>query len=443
MANTEEQLKDLLDKATTDNTQLRLLLDVYTDLIASSDRQWIERYRKPVSDVLMAWKGKYKTAEALYHVVEGFSNYFLTKPQEALTEFERALDYCSDSSLFNDIKGMAYMGLGSAYRNLGNIDKSMANISLALEMIDENGPTQDWHVYTYRMLGEVHVFIGEYEQAEEYFIKAEQVMEAVDKPTPRFRVYIGLGACYIKMGQEDKSRLYLNKALEVKGISQAEKARGLCDLGVLYLDQPDKALAYFEQSCTIRKQGQLEDAYTTSLLYKGECLLEMGDLDKAYEVLLEAQELANTYNVPVKKLHLLRLMRDFYKKQGNDAVAIDYFQQFYDLQKTLNARQVKNIFQLKNKQIATQHKEIKEKHTQLKNTLNELARIKVSRRALFFSIITVVVLVIATELFLDPLIEKYSYNSYLGLAAKVLIAFLLKPIDSMYERLLFRKAVRG
>jgi len=137
------------------------------------------------------------------------------------------------------------------------------------------------------------------------------------------------------------------------------------------------------------------------------------------------------------------LLRTLFEKQNNNTEALKYFHLYDDLQVKINSQQVKNIFNLKNRQIGEQHKEIAQKHEQLKTTLDELARIKVSRRSLFFSIITVVVLVISTEVFLDPLIEKYSYNSYLGLGSKVLIAFMLKPIENVYERLLFKKAMQG
>ncbi|CAN0148030.1 unnamed protein product, partial [Chrysoparadoxa australica] len=113
----------------------------------------------------------------------------------------------------------------------------------------------------------------------------------------------------------------------------------------------------------------------------------------------------------------------------------------YDELKTqIQLEQNKNIFRLKNKQIADQHQEIEQKHAELKSTLSELAKIKVSRKAMIYSIFTVVVLVILTEVFLEPMIEQYSINEYISIASKIFIAFLLKPIDSIYERLLFRKA---
>jgi len=135
------------------------------------------------------------------------------------------------------------------------------------------------------------------------------------------------------------------------------------------------------------------------------------------------------------------LLGQLFELKKDKDQALKYFHLYDELQVNTNSQQIKNIFQLKNKQIAKQHDEIEQKHAQLKSTLNELARIKVSRRSAFFSIITVVILVMSTEVFLDPLIEKYSYNVYLSLGSKVMIAFFLKPIENLYERLLLKKAL--
>ena len=442
MTNAEEPLKKILESASVDNKQLEHLVASYLSLITSSNQHWIDYYKEAVGNTVSKWRGKYETANALYFIAQGYTQYFLTNYNEALASFSTVFDNCNDTEIFKDIKGLAFMGTGISYRSLGFIDKAMENIILGSKNIDKKGLFREWSGYSYYQLGEIHVFIGEYEKAESFYLEAMDVMKGLETSTPRFRVYDGLGVCYTKMGETNKSFEFLNRALAVDDISPAETSRGLCDLGILYMDNPYQALPYFEESCEIRKKHQLDDAYSTSLIYKGECLLNKKDLNEAAIVLNEALEISERFDVPTKKLHLFKLLSKLYELQKKPTPALKYFHKYDALQVNISSQQVKNIFQLKNRQIAQQHDEIELKHEQLKDTLDQLAKIKVSRRSLFFSIVTVVVLVMSTEIFLDPLIEKYSYNIYLSLGSKVLIAFLLKPIEGLYERLLFRKAVR-
>ncbi|MDH5367313.1 MAG: tetratricopeptide repeat protein [Cyclobacteriaceae bacterium] len=446
ISESNDPLNHLLIQAEKDTTKLWVLVMSYTNLISSSKTDWIDFYLDKVIRVLNKWKGSVRTVDALFHITQGFSLYFLSKPQEALDEFNKVFDCCDKTELFRNIRGPGHMGRGVCYRNLGKLDKTMEDSLMASQLIHKEDPANPWHVFVFRMLGEIHTYIGELDEAKKYYLKAKSIMESISDsnfPTVRFRVNDALGNCHNQMGELEKAEKYLQTAIKVNGISQAERARGLCDMGILYLENPEKALSYFEESCAIRQEQNLEDAYTTSLIYKGQCMIKLNRLEQAEQILNEAKTLVEKYNVPTKKLHLYEQMRTLLEKQENYSEANKYFHLYNDLKNEIHAQQSKNIFHLKNKLIADQHHEIEQKHAELKNTLHELARIKVSRKALFFSIITLVVLVILTEVFLDPIIEQYSDNQYLGLASKIFIAFMLKPIDSLYERLLFRKAVKA
>jgi membrane-associated HD superfamily phosphohydrolase len=97
---------------------------------------------------------------------------------------------------------------------------------------------------------------------------------------------------------------------------------------------------------------------------------------------------------------------------------------------------------MKNDEISAQKIVVEEKNSLLSKTIDELAMVKRSRKSWIFSISTAIVLVLLTEIFLDPFIEEHSYNEFLSLAAKVLIALLLKPMETVYERVLYKKALK-
>lgn len=99
--------------------------------------------------------------------------------------------------------------------------------------------------------------------------------------------------------------------------------------------------------------------------------------------------------------------------------------------------------QRQEKKIESQKQLLENKNKQLQSALDELSKVKINRKSLFFSIATAIVLVILTEAFMDPIIDKYySLNVYISLAIKILIALLLKPMENIYERILLKRAVK-
>ena len=106
------------------------------------------------------------------------------------------------------------------------------------------------------------------------------------------------------------------------------------------------------------------------------------------------------------------------------------------------SEQERKIFKLKNEQIEKQRKIIADKHSQLMATFDEVKRLKINRKSIYFSWITVILLVLVSEIFLDPMIEHLAYDNFLSLAVKVAIACLFKPIDGMYESILWNRAIK-
>jgi hypothetical protein len=122
--------------------------------------------------------------------------------------------------------------------------------------------------------------------------------------------------------------------------------------------------------------------------------------------------------------------------------AISYYEQYQALYDNVKGEQERNIFKFKNAQIERQKRIISEKHAQLAATLDEIKRLKVDRKATIFSWTTIIVMVVISELFLDPIIENYAYNNVLSLGVKVMIALLFKPIDGLYEKILWERAIK-
>jgi len=86
------------------------------------------------------------------------------------------------------------------------------------------------------------------------------------------------------------------------------------------------------------------------------------------------------------------------------------------------------------------NKEIQEKNIQLEQTINDLAEAKIGRRATTFVFIFALSLFLVSEAFIEPWIETYYDNFFISLGIKGLIALSIKPIESLVERTLLKKA---
>lgn len=84
--------------------------------------------------------------------------------------------------------------------------------------------------------------------------------------------------------------------------------------------------------------------------------------------------------------------------------------------------------------------EVQEKNIQLEQTIKDLAEAKIGRRATTFVFIFAIVLFLISEAFIEPWIERYYKNFLVSLGIKGIIALLIKPIESLVERTLVKKA---
>jgi tetratricopeptide (TPR) repeat protein len=373
--------------------------------------------------------------------VQGINGFIHNRFDEACTHFNKGIQL----DLFDDdITGICHMGLGFTLRSLGNIDEAVSNIFRATELIDNNGDFKAFLNFCYHQLGEIHISINEHEMAIDYFNKSLNNKAEANDNMGLFRVHNGLGTCYQSMKQYDKGLHHLTKAIEFDDLSPAVISRGKNDLGVLYLETKEfaKAEKLLTESLEIREKIKLEDAACTSMMYLSEVYIEQQKIPQALELLNRCSTLIEKYHTKLKQLKLFMLLARAHSAYGNLAESIDYYQKYITLQTEVKTEQERKIFKLKNEQIEKQKKIISDKHSQLMATFDEIKKLKIDRRANLFSWVTVIGLVLLSEMFLDPLIENLAYDTLLSLVVKVFIALLFKPIDGMYERILWNKTLK-
>lgn len=412
----------------------------FMNYVAERNRVGIEQKLTELSGSLDSQTGR--EAQAFSSIIKGLSAFFGNKYVEARAHF---LPVMEKEKLSGSVRGVALMGLGFTCRSMGSIDEAVAQLTAASECIDPKGRFRSFLMYCYQQLGDIHTTIHENEVALQYFEKGYAAAGRATEGLAYFRYHVGLGHCYLGLKEYAKSEEHYHKALWVENLPSNIIARIENDLGTLYREtrQLEKAEKLLRSSLAVREANKLEDAVCTTMTNLAEVYLDQGRSDEAFRLLERCSELVDKFDTKAKKLQVLKLLAQANRLVGNSDKAIEYYEQYIALFDSLKREQERNIFKFKNKQIEKQKQIIADKHQQLTETFNEIKRLKVNRKAALFSWITIIILVVISELLIDPLIENYSYNTLLSLLLKVGIALLFKPLDGLYENILWKRTMRS
>jgi tetratricopeptide (TPR) repeat protein len=202
--------------------------------------------------------------EALLFFVKGATSFFRNNYEEAKIQLKKIFDLPLKDS---DLHGIGYMGLGLTNRSAGQVDEAVTCLFQATELIGTTGPFKTFLVYCFQQLGDIHVAINDYENAVVYFTNAFDHRTGDNDSIASFRYHMGLGTCFLKMKDHQKSEYHLLKAQEIRDVPPPMISRVENDLGDLYLEmgEYDKAEKLLSSSIAIREAHKLEDAACTSM----------------------------------------------------------------------------------------------------------------------------------------------------------------------------------
>lgn len=76
----------------------------------------------------------------------------------------------------------------------------------------------------------------------------------------------------------------------------------------------------------------------------------------------------------------------------------------------------------------------------LNDTIDELVKVKISKKTLTGLFIITLIVFLFVDAFIDPMLQRYVHNYYYILLYKALIAFLIKPIETMLEKYFYARS---
>jgi len=95
-----------------------------------------------------------------------------------------------------------------------------------------------------------------------------------------------------------------------------------------------------------------------------------------------------------------------------------------------------------NEKLSDLNSELEDKNIELQQTIDDLVKARVGRRATTIVFVFALVLFVFSEALIEPYIESYANNIYLSLAIKAVIAMSIKPLEMLVEGSLMKVARR-
>lgn len=93
-----------------------------------------------------------------------------------------------------------------------------------------------------------------------------------------------------------------------------------------------------------------------------------------------------------------------------------------------------------NDKLATLNDQLNDKNVELQNTIDDLVKARVGRKATTIVFIFALILFVFSEALIEPYIDTYADNIYVSLAIKAIIAMSIKPLEMLVESSMMKSA---
>lgn len=221
------------------------------------------------------------------------------------------------------------------------------------------------------------------------------------------------------------------------------------------INEPETAEELNQKALIIREQIHNIGAVITSCIRLGELYKNTKKPEEAINILNKGLSLAQEIKNKPKVYQIHFLLSEVYKQTHEIQKSYDHFMQFHyvqdqvekeeNMQKINNARMVYDAEQTKkeNAVIKKQKAEITQKNQQLQQTIDELTRTKISRKAKAYTLVIAIVLFVIEDFILHSALSFVATDNYLiSLIVKMAIIFSLNPINKIVENYLLKRVVK-
>lgn len=262
----------------------------------------------------------------------------------AIDEYMLAIDYFVQADSIREV-GEVYNSIGLSYYYLGTFDIALEYLLKAVssfeEVKNEIGCSR-----IYINIGMVYNRLGDYNSVIEYYKKAADLSDKLDEQERKANAFNGLGVGYYNAGEIETSKAYYRKALQIYRSLNTEfrTAVTINNLANIYIDEKDSVevgLGYYEEAYEIF--DKLDELRSKVFVMDGiGCAYrELGQYNKALKMLKQGVQIAKDNGLGNYILNLFyKDISSVYEKQGKIGEAFESFKMHKQYQDSMRQEQL-------------------------------------------------------------------------------------------------------
>jgi tetratricopeptide (TPR) repeat protein len=355
--------------------------------------------------------------------------------------------------------GLVAMLIGAIYRSFETFDLALKELWESFELLRSSGRYPIYLAATANSLANIELDMGDLDEAFRMFGVAYD--ESTRADDFYFRIYglHGLARVHMRQERRDDALAILQQALDLAEHHQhpLHVSNSLTELASFQfsLGNMDEAETLSVRALDIREQHHLLAGAVTNCLRLAEIRGRRCHWDEALSILHRALGIAEQVSLKPKMAQVHQQLSQVYEQTKQTDKSLYHFKQFHALREEIEredgARRLedaKTIFEAEqtrkeNAIIRTQKAEIELKNRELQDTIDELTRAKIGRRAKALTLALAIVLFIFQDAILGTALRLLASNNYFVLlSVKMAIIFSLSPINRGIERHLLKRVAR-
>lgn len=418
--------------------------------------------KKECSENFYAWAKERSEQEPLKFA---YANYLMAACGYFNEDFESATAYSIEAQRLldelGDKNGSALCSgiLGGIYRTLGNVDLALKSLWEGYEQLNKSGVYQHNLMACSYNLGFIYLELKHYDEALPFF---KNIFETAEKLNNNLWINNGLqGLAKVYLAQKKYPEA---KEAQEKALTAAEKSNHPMFISTAYTDMANyyyevgdykESKELHKKALGIREEHKFINGAITNCIRLAEINIKQSNTDEAISLLEKGLKLAEQINVKPKIYQIQLLLSEIYQSKKEFEKSLFHHQKFHEIREQVEledaAKKVKNlqlVFEAEQTKkeniiIKKQKAEIEAKNIELQETIDELTRTKVGKKAKAFTLIIAIVLFLLEELIIHSVLHLISDNGfYISFIVKMVIILSLKPIDSAIEHYLLKKIIK-
>ncbi|MBK5284534.1 MAG: tetratricopeptide repeat protein [Bacteroidia bacterium] len=424
----------------------------------SCTRDEQEEFSKKVNDLAWQHAADKPLLYCYARLMHGFFLFYGERYDEAFPLLEETKHLFEE---YNDKYGAAICtGLqGSIYRTMGNVDLPLKYMWAAYEQVKTS---ERFQLFTMAMgvtMGNIYLEQKHYDDA----LKLYETMLALPRKWFSFYwdVYAlhGMGKMCMAQNKPDEAKKYLEEAMAMaeKNNHPLSICNSLSELGNYYnaAGEYDKAEQCHLRALDIREKNDFFSGAITSCIVLGSIYIKQSRFADAMQILEKGMKTAEQIKVKLKMYRIHELLSEIYEQQNDLQQSLVHYKKYHELHDEVeaedNARKVKNVQMIfaaeqtkkENVIITKQKEEIERKNKELQETIDELTRTRISRKARAITFSIAIILFIFEDFILHFALKIVPENSYwLSMLVKMVIIFSLSPINKAIEKYLLHRLIK-